>query len=141
MLHSLYRSQFLDKRFQTSGVAHHDGQCTGEQAVVRIYAYAPQRNSGFFGDDGSDVRYDTDVVVPHYTQCDGVLGPLGFTRPACLYDTVSETLAQVARVRAIAAVYFDTSAYGDKAEYLVAVDWIAATCQFCLLYTSPSPRD
>ena len=97
---------------------------------MRIYAYAPQRDSGFFGDDGSDVRYDTDVVVPHYTQCDGVLGPLGFTRPACLYDTVSETLAQVARVRAIATVYFDTAAYGDKAEYLVAVDWIAATCQF-----------
>ena len=55
---------------------------SGEQAVVRIYADAPQRNSGFFGDDGSDVRYDTYVVVPHHTQCDGVLGPFGIYPPS-----------------------------------------------------------
>ena len=96
---------------------------------MRIYADAPQRNAGLFGDDGSDIGNDAYVVVSHHTQRNGVLRALRLACPACLYDAISEAFAQVACIRTVAAVYLDAAAYGYETEYLISVDRIAAACQ------------
>lgn len=78
MFHSFYRSQFLDERFQMPRIAHHDGQCSGEQSVMRVNADASQSNARFFGNDGSDVGHDTDIIMPYYTQVMGYCVPCDF---------------------------------------------------------------
>ena len=56
-----------------SRVAYHDGQRSGKQPVMRVNTDASQGNTRFFGNDGSDVGHDADVIVSHYAQGDGVL--------------------------------------------------------------------
>ena len=72
-------------------IAHHDGQCPGEQSVVRVNADASQGNARLLGNDGGDVGHDTDVIMPYDTQGDGVLCALRLSGPACLHDAVTET--------------------------------------------------
>lgn len=101
---------------------------------MRINTDTSQCNSGLFRDDRGDIGYDTYIIVSYYTQRNGILCSLRFTRPTCFYDTISETFAQVACIRAVATVYLDAAAYGNKPEDLISINRITTACQ---LSTSP----
>lgn len=54
-------------------IVYLDGQCSGEQSVMRVNTDASQSNARFFGNDGSDVGHDTDIIMSYYTQGDRIL--------------------------------------------------------------------
>ena len=120
LLYSLNRPQLLDECLQSARVAHHDSQRAREEAVVRVNADAAQRDACFLRDDGSDIGHNTDVVVTHHTQSDGVLRAFALTGPASLHNTVAETGMQLGGIRAIAAVYLDAASHTDEAEHVVS---------------------
>lgn len=59
-----------------------------KESVVRIDADGPQQNVTLLIDDGSDIRHDTDIVMSHDAQGDGVLLALALSCPFGAYDAV-----------------------------------------------------
>lgn len=47
-----------------SGVTYHDSQRSGEQPVVGINPDRTQRDTILFGNDRSDICYNTDIIMP-----------------------------------------------------------------------------
>ena len=58
---------------------------------------------------------------------DGVFA-VALSGPFCRYDAVAEALAERWCVRTIGAMDFDAAVDRDKAEDIVAIDWVAAAC-------------
>ena len=58
---------------------------------MRIDADGPQQNVTLLIDDGSDIRHDTDIVMSHDAQGDGVLFALALSGPFGAYDAVGES--------------------------------------------------
>ena len=53
-------------------IEEHKGKCEVYAAPFAVYL-DERSNTRFFGNDGSDVGHDADVIVSHYAQGDGVL--------------------------------------------------------------------
>ena len=58
-----------------SGVTYHDSQRSGEQPVVGINPDRTQRDTILFGNDRSDICYNTDIIMPYNTQRNRILRP------------------------------------------------------------------
>ena len=115
---------FLEQLLQAADVIEHDGKGAGEKTVVAVDADAAQQNA-FLADDAGDIVDDTQVIITHNTQGDGIL-TASLACPTCLNNAVTEACPQLRGVRAVLAMYLNTTAAGDKAEDIVAIHGLTA---------------
>lgn len=113
-----------------SGVTYHDSQRSGEQPVVGINPDRTQRDTILFGNDRSDICYDTDIIMPYNTQRNRILRTYRLTRPTCFHNPVAETLAHLRSIRTVCPVNLDTSAHCHESEHIISVNRITTFCQF-----------
>ena len=93
---------------------------------MAVYADAAQQNLLLLADDAGDIVHDAKVIIAYDTQCDGILAA-ALACPACLDNTVAEPGPELRRVGAVLAVNLNAATAGYKAEYLIAVNRLAAT--------------
>ena len=125
IFYTFYCFQSLDKFLQFACVFQHYGKSSAEESVKAVYANASQQDFFFFRDNAGDVVDDSQVVIAHYMQCNGVLRA-SFPGPASLDNAVSESLAQLWRIGAVCTVYLYSVAVCDKTEYLITINRLAA---------------
>ena len=93
---------------------------------MTVNADASEQDFLLLADDAGDVVDDSQIVVAHHLERDGILIS-SLAGPLRLDDAVAEAFAQLGRVGTSGAVDFDTSAACDKTEYVVAIDGLTAT--------------
>ena len=121
MLYALYGAEFLHQSFKASGVLQLDDEITLEEAVVAIDVDRSHHDFLFLGYYRSDIVYDADIVVANDAQGDGILS-VALAAPFSLYDAIAKASTKFGRIRAVATVNLDTSAHGDEAKYIIAID-------------------
>ena len=128
MLYALYGAEFLHQSFKASGVLKLDDEITLEEAVVAIDVDRSHHDFLFLGYYRSDIVYDADIVVANDAQGDGILS-VALAAPFSLYDAIAKASTKFGRIRAVATVNLDTSAHGDEAKYIIAIDWTTTFSQ------------
>ncbi len=129
LLHSLHRTQLLHQGLQAGVLLNHHGECAREESVVRVDADVAQLYVLLLRYNGGNIIDYSNIIVADNSECDWIERPLALAGPAGFHHTVAEAGVQVGSIGAVAAVYLDAAARGDKAKHLVAIDGIAAMGQ------------
>ena len=95
---------------------------------MTVDVYRLHHNLLLLRDDACDVVHDTEVVVSYNAQRYVILR-CSLAAPSCFHYSIAETLTQFGGIRTVLAMYLDAAVHGHEAEYLVAVDRMAALCQ------------
>ncbi len=89
-----------------------------------------RRDSILFGNDGSNIGNNADIIMTYNAQRNRILRTDRLTSPTRFNNPVSETLAHLIGIRTVCPVNLDTSAHGHKSEYIISIDRITAFGQF-----------